>query len=128
MSMLNSTESTDIELRALLFLCGAHSQPKQVDVHVSQYLRNLNAVSPHDTTADDGFNIEDDQDDLALFTNTQFFDFDSGQNMDYQAQPIKPDVKPAGRHSSSSSDDMAAAPPSSMDDITNLDFMSGEWR
>ncbi|KND94097.1 Regulatory protein cys-3 [Tolypocladium ophioglossoides CBS 100239] len=92
--------------------------------NVSQYLRDLNTISPQDTTpVEENFNMEDD---LALFTNTQFFDFDSGQNMDFQAQPVKPDVKAAGRHSSSSSDDVTSAP-SAMGDMPNLDFMSGDF-
>ncbi|PNY26968.1 Regulatory protein cys-3, partial [Tolypocladium capitatum] len=88
--------------------------------NVSQYLRDLNTISPQETTPVENFNMEDD---LALFTNTQFFDFDSGQNMDFQAHPAKPDVKAAGRHSSSSSDDVASAP-SAMGDMPNLDFMA----
>ena len=94
--------------------------------NVSQYLRDLNTISPQDTMApEEGFNMEDD---LSLFTNTQFFDFDSGQNLDYQAQPIKPDGKSAGRHSSNASDEATTAAPSVIGDMPNLDFMSGECR
>ncbi|PWI74043.1 Regulatory protein cys-3 [Purpureocillium lilacinum] len=93
--------------------------------NVSQYLRDLNTISPQDTTApEEGFNMEDD---LSLFTNTQFFDFDSGQNLDYQAQPIKPDGKSAGRHSSNASDEATTAAPSVIGDMPNLDFMSGDF-
>ncbi|KAJ6441905.1 regulatory protein cys-3 [Purpureocillium lavendulum] len=93
--------------------------------NVSQYLRDLNTISPQDTTAaDEAFNMEDD---LSLFTNTQFFDFDSGQNLDYQAQPVKGDVKNAGRHSSSASDDATTSAPSVIGDMPNLDFMSGDF-
>lgn len=91
--------------------------------NVSQYLRDLNIISPQDTTADDNFSIEDD---LALFTNTQFFDFDSGQNLDYQAQPVKPEAKPVG-HNSTSPSDVSTAPPSVIGDMANLDFMSSEY-
>ncbi|KAK4640154.1 cystathionine gamma-lyase cys3 [Podospora bellae-mahoneyi] len=59
-------------------------------VNVTQYLRELNQ---------DGGVVEEtlitDEDlakDLALFTNTQFFDFETGQNTDYQAPPVKPDT------------------------------------
>ncbi|KAK1832786.1 hypothetical protein QBC39DRAFT_404230 [Podospora conica] len=55
-------------------------------VNVSQYLRNLNVQEP----VEDETIITDD--DLALFTNTQFFDFETGQNTDYQAAPVKPDA------------------------------------
>lgn len=46
--------------------------------NVSQYVANLNAIpSPHDvaTQHQEPFNLEDD---LAMFTNTEFFDFDLG--------------------------------------------------
>ncbi|KAM4059860.1 leucine zipper domain-containing protein [Hirsutella rhossiliensis] len=91
--------------------------------NVSHYLRDLNTINPQDTTADDGFNIEDD---LALFTNTQFFDFDSGQNLDFQAQPVKPDVEAAAQTNSSPSEDVSSAP-SVMSDMPNLDFISGDF-
>lgn len=92
--------------------------------NVSQYLRDLNTISPQETpapAADDGFNMEDD---LALFTNTQFFDFDSGQNTDFQAQPMKIDVD-STRHNSTASGDVTPAQ-TTVSDIPNLDFMSGE--
>lgn len=57
--------------------------------NVSQYLRELNAIPAQDPpAADEAFGMEDD---LAMFTNTRFFDFDSGQNTDYNAPPAKPD-------------------------------------
>ncbi|RCI16039.1 hypothetical protein L249_2311 [Ophiocordyceps polyrhachis-furcata BCC 54312] len=88
--------------------------------NVSQYLRDLNTIDPRDTSAaDDSFNMEDD---LAIFTNTQFFDFDSGQNMDFQAQPVKVAVESAA--SSSPGDDVS---PSVMDDMPALDFIPGDF-
>jgi hypothetical protein len=92
--------------------------------NVSQYLRDLNTISPQDTTApaEDAFNMEDD---LALFTNTQFFDFDSGQNTDFQAQPVKVDVEHATRHNSTASGDVTPAQ-TTIGDMPNLDFMSGK--
>ncbi|PFH56924.1 hypothetical protein XA68_15764 [Ophiocordyceps unilateralis] len=90
--------------------------------NVSQYLRDLNTVNPQDTSAtDESFAIEDD---LALFTNTQFFDFDSGQNMDFQAQPVKVAVESTAPSTSSPSDDVA---PPVMEDIPTLDFISGDF-
>ncbi|MCJ1485677.1 hypothetical protein MMC06_005852 [Schaereria dolodes] len=50
--------------------------------NVSQYIANLNAIpSAHDiaTQQQEGFNLEDD---LAIFTNAEFFDFDLGENID----------------------------------------------
>ena len=46
--------------------------------NVSQYIANLNTIpSAHDvpTQQDENYNIEDD---LAVFTNAEFFDFDLG--------------------------------------------------
>ena len=54
---------------------------------MSQYVANLNTIpSAHDiaTQQQDDFGLEDD---LALFTNTEFFDFDLGQNIQ-QAPPV----------------------------------------
>jgi hypothetical protein len=51
---------------------------------VSEYIANLNAVpSAQDLQSSnaDNFNLDDD---LAMFTNTQFFDFDLGQDADLQ--------------------------------------------
>lgn len=59
--------------------------------NVSQYLSDLNTISPKDPAVDDPFKLDDD---LALFTNTQFFDFDAGQKLDYQAQPVKAKADP----------------------------------
>lgn len=67
------------------------------------------------------------EDDLALFTNTQFFDFDSGQNTDFQAQPVKIDVDTVTRHNSTASGDVTPAQ-ASIGDLPNLDFISSELR
>ncbi|KAH6851270.1 hypothetical protein B0I37DRAFT_429845 [Chaetomium sp. MPI-CAGE-AT-0009] len=58
-------------------------------VNVSQYLRNLNVQGP---SVEEPLTDEDLEKDLALFTNTQFFDFETGQHTDYQAPPVKPDA------------------------------------
>ena len=87
--------------------------------NVSEYIRDLNHVSPQHRSIDENFNMDED---LALFTNTQFFDFDSGQNTDFQAQPVKPDVDVTT--STTPSEDVSAA--SVMGDMPNLDFMPGE--
>lgn len=86
--------------------------------NVSQYLRDLNTIKPQETAVDDNLNFEQE---LAMFTNTQFFDFDSGQNTDFQAPPPKAD---ADTSRTASSDDLNSAA-SVMGDLSNLDFMSG---
>jgi hypothetical protein len=52
--------------------------------NVSEYIANLNAIpSAQDIQAADAeFSIDDD---LAMFTNTQFFDFDMGHDTDLSA-------------------------------------------
>ena len=52
--------------------------------NVSEYIANLNAIpTAQDLQSSnaDNFNLDDD---LAMFTNTQFFDFDLGQDADLQ--------------------------------------------
>lgn len=88
-------------------------------VNVSQYLRNLNVQeSPVEETF-----ITDEElaKDLALFTNTQFYDFETGQHTDYQAPPVKPEVtqsSPAEDVTSTTDPIMGEFPP-------GFDFMSG---
>ncbi|KPM44985.1 hypothetical protein AK830_g1539 [Neonectria ditissima] len=85
--------------------------------NVSQYLRDLNAINRQEAGQEEPFNMEED---LALFTNTQFFDFETGQNTDYQAHPAKADGE-AAPPSASPSEDMTPAQ-SVMGDMNNLDF------
>jgi hypothetical protein len=57
--------------------------------NVSQYIANLNAIpAPHDVVNqhDGTYNLEDD---LAVFTNAEFFDFDLGEEID--PRPIQYD-------------------------------------
>ncbi|PSS17041.1 hypothetical protein M430DRAFT_141734 [Amorphotheca resinae ATCC 22711] len=52
--------------------------------NVSEYVANLNAIpTPQELQSSnaDNFNLDDE---LAMFTNTQFFDFDAGQDTDLQ--------------------------------------------
>ncbi|KAI9158521.1 Regulatory protein cys-3 [Paramyrothecium foliicola] len=84
--------------------------------NVSQYLRDLNTISPHDTTGEDNFDMENG---LSLFTNTEFFDFDSGQNTDFQAQPAKGDVETTHEPAS----ETVTPAPSVMGNMHNIDFM-----
>jgi hypothetical protein len=91
--------------------------------NVSQYLRDLNAINRQENAHEEPFNMEED---LALFTNTQFFDFETGQNTDYQAHPTKIDLE--APQSTSPSDDMTPAP-SVVGDIAtyNFDFIQGDF-
>jgi hypothetical protein len=77
--------------------------------NVSEYIANLNAIP----TAQDLQSSNQDsflEDDLALFTNTQFFDFDIGQEADLAAGSY------AEGHSAADNFDGKG-----------LDFASGQW-
>lgn len=63
--------------------------------NVSQYIANLNAIPPtHEVVNqhDGSYNLEED---LAVFTNAEFFDFDLGDEIDQQ--PIRYDPSQEGR-------------------------------
>lgn len=51
--------------------------------NVSAYIANLNAIPTEQDLQSSNQDFHDD--DLAMFTNTQFFDFDLGQEPDLQA-------------------------------------------
>lgn len=80
--------------------------------NVSQYLRHLNTI-PAEPTQDDGL-LTGDIDDV--FTNTEFFDFESGQTTDFQPAPVKPDAEQISR---AGADDT-----SPVGDITGFEFIS----
>ena len=56
--------------------------------NVSQYIANLNTIpSAHDlATQQEGYQLDDD---LAIFTNAEFFDFDLGENIDQTYDPAR---------------------------------------
>ena len=59
--------------------------------NVSQYVANLNAIPSAQDVAlqqQEGFSLEDD---LAMFTNTEFFDFDLGDTA--VAAPVAPQLE-----------------------------------
>ncbi|KAK1778431.1 hypothetical protein QBC45DRAFT_162267 [Copromyces sp. CBS 386.78] len=85
-------------------------------INFTSYLRNLNVQEPQ---AEEFVAPNDEE--LALFTNTNFFDYETGQNTDYQAPPVKPDaavVAPTPVESSATSPDMPT-------DAFMTDFLSG---
>lgn len=81
--------------------------------NVSQFLHELKTASTQDTSAEESF------DDFAMFTNTQFFDYDSGQNTDFQPQPAKIDIDT----SVSASPDDLTNPGPTLGELPALDFM-----
>lgn len=82
--------------------------------NVSEFIANLNAIPSAQEMASQGqenFNLDDD---LSLFTNTNFFDFDLGQDADLQ--PANFDFNRQSR----------AAPAAGNTDTKGLDFIQGE--
>jgi hypothetical protein len=83
--------------------------------NVSEYIANLNAIpSATDLPNDDEFNLDAD---LAMFTNTQFFDYDLGQDTDLQAADLGGDGHGQGQE--------GAVAPDSVD-MNSLEFMNGK--
>jgi hypothetical protein len=92
--------------------------------NVSHLLQDLNTVSAHDAATEENFNMEDD---LELFTNTQFYDFDSGRQTDFQAQPVKAALNTVAATANTATENVTTAPPSAIGDMPNLDFaMTGK--
>lgn len=84
------------------------------NLNMSEYLRNLNRQEPVEDV-DESTYVNDD--DLAVFTNTHFYDYETGQNTDYQAAPVKPD---AAAPLTVTTDDAAPADP-----LLAADFSAG---
>lgn len=78
--------------------------------NVTRYLRTLTMMDAAPASTEESYNIESD---LALFTNAQFFDFDSGQNTDFQAPP--PSTKIDGEPVSATT-----ASPADMNDLSSF--------
>jgi hypothetical protein len=86
--------------------------------NVSQYIRTLNVVSP------EGQDDEMSPMDLSLFTNTEFYDLESGRNTDYQAQPLKIDTA-APTPAASTVDESSLS--SAIGEVSSLEFLSGDY-
>jgi hypothetical protein len=85
--------------------------------NVSQYLRELNTLPvAQESTREELPNDEE----LALFSTTQFFDFDLGQNTDFQPAPVKPAAAEAEAPDTAPEDVS-----SGIGDFTDSDFMTG---
>lgn len=86
--------------------------------NVSEYIANLNAIpSDHDVANqhDENLNIEDD---LAVFTNTEFFDFDIGGDIDQSTIDYDPSQEERARREN------AAA---HKKNVSGLDFSNGTY-
>jgi hypothetical protein len=83
--------------------------------NVSEFIANLNAIPSAQDMAGQGpdnFNLDDE---LAMFTNTQFFDFDLGQDAD---------LKPANFDFDFNAQNRVA--PATAQDIESLDLSQGK--
>ncbi|CAH0014683.1 unnamed protein product [Clonostachys rhizophaga] len=92
-------------------------------VNISQYLRDLNTISPQESNGDDNFSMGGEE--LTLFTNTEFYDFDSGQQTDFQAPPVKVDTTVASSSAPSIAEDPTSA--SVTGDMSSIDFVHGDF-
>ncbi|KAJ4306677.1 hypothetical protein N0V88_000041 [Collariella sp. IMI 366227] len=88
-------------------------------VNVSQYLRNLNVQEP--AVEEAVITDEDLQKELERFTNTQFYDFETGQQTDYQAPPVKPEVTTSPTEDATPTDPILGGFPA------DFDFMAGDF-
>ncbi|KAL2157836.1 hypothetical protein VTH06DRAFT_5105 [Thermothelomyces fergusii] len=93
-------------------------------INVSQYLRNLNVQAP---VVEETFTDEDLEKDLALFTNTQFFDFETGQHTDYQAPPPKPTIVQSPTEDVTPTESIMGDYPASYDFPLSGDFTFGDY-
>lgn len=93
--------------------------------NISQFLRELHE-NPTLVENDPAFSMDDQ--DLSMFTNTEFFDLETGQNTDFQPQHPHQPPKP-GPGSESNSASSAVSPLSedtmtTMADFNHMDFMT----
>lgn len=93
-------------------------------VNVSQYLRNLNVQEG--ARVEENITDEDLAKDLALFTNTHFYDFETGQNTDFQAHAAKPETIQSPAEDVTSADSIMGEFPPGFDFIAG-DFSFGDF-
>src|SRR3954454_16849310 len=83
--------------------------------NISQFIAALNSVDDSEMPIDqEPFNFEDD---LALFTNAEFFDFDLGQNVDAQSIEYDPVSEERARRENASLHKQ---------NLKDMDFLKGE--
>ena len=91
----------------------------------SEFLANLNAIpTAADMAAPQDFNFDDD---LAMFTNTTFFDFDLGQDLDVTQPAAQKWEAPQG-FTGQHVEQQPQQQPLAQEDMAkaNLDFLQGE--
>ncbi len=83
-----------------------------------QFLSDLREVNENPAVPDEAAILALDENDISIYTNTEFYDIETGQNTDFQPQPSKADTDTHGSQSGNS--------PSVMEDFSSMDFMSSE--
>jgi len=86
---------------------------------VSDFLRDLHENPTAEQPASQDMYILNDQD-MSMFTNTEFFDVETGRHTDFQPQTQKPEGE-----TRASSSDHAGSTGSAIDDFGNMEFMTG---
>ena len=92
----------------------------------SEFLANLNAIpSAADLAATEDFNFDAD---LAMFTNTTFFDFDLGQDLDVTQPNPQRFEQNQGFEGQQQQQHVEQQTQQQQDDLAkaNMDFLSGE--
>ena len=82
--------------------------------NMSQFLQSLT----DDTLLDAPIDYTVDDQTMAMYTNTEFYDYETGQNTDFQLPPAKPAPE-------SVKSENTLANTSILDDIMNTDFSIG---
>jgi hypothetical protein len=99
--------------------------------NVSQYVANLNSISPVQDHLSEPVNIEED---LALFTNSEFIDWDLTGNFDLNPPlDLNLDAEPQQRRGMNASGPVAPAAPAMHHHASNkntnkpMDFVNGMY-
>jgi len=85
---------------------------------VSQFLRELNETPTAGDAGDVSYALDDGE--MRMFTNSEFYDFETGQNTDFQPQPCKPE---SDGNESRQDEPVSAV----VDEFPELDFMSTDF-
>ncbi|EFX05278.1 bzip transcription factor [Grosmannia clavigera kw1407] len=89
--------------------------------NISQFLRELHE---NPSVLEDSFPTVDDQD-LSMFTNTEFYDLETGQNTDFQPQPSQPSkVTTDGGSPSDAVTPVSEETAAAITDFNSLDFIA----
>lgn len=90
--------------------------------NISLFLRELHE-NPTLVENDPAFSMDDT--DLSMFTNTEFFDLETGQNTDFQPHPQhQPKVDPGSSTASSAVSPLNEGSMTAISDFNHMDFLA----